>query len=115
MEALRRNVLVKRAQSHLSQAELAKRADVSRAIVSKIEQGNGNVTVASLEKIAAVLGCELAELFAPRHARAGDAELERRAGTPRSEFVDARRLLEAIDEANETRYSKAGRPRTLVR
>lgn len=111
MEALRRNVVRKRAESHLSQAALAHRAGVSRPTISKIEQGDSNVTVGSLEKIAVVLGCTLDQLFEPRAIRCDDAELERRLNTPRSEFIDARTLVEAIDEANEARYSKAGRRR----
>jgi transcriptional regulator with XRE-family HTH domain len=114
MEALRRNVVTKRAEVCLSQAALADRADVSRALVSKLEQGTGNITVASLEKIAIVLGCTIEQLFAPRCIRVDDAELERRANSPDGEFVDARQLLAAIDEANEARYSNAGRRRTVA-
>jgi transcriptional regulator with XRE-family HTH domain len=115
MEALRRNVVFKRAEHNISQSDLAQRASIARATVSKIESGNGNVTVDVLEKIATVLGCGVDELFAPRSLRVGNAELARRAKAPRSEFVDARVLLDAIDEANEVRYSRAGRPRTVAR
>ncbi|MDE2571802.1 MAG: helix-turn-helix transcriptional regulator [bacterium] len=114
MEELARNVVRKRAEHHLSQAALADRADVARATVCKIESGDGNVTVQSLERIARVLGCRLDELFAPRCVVVDDAELERRANAPDSDFVDARALLAAIDEANEGRYSRAGRKRSPV-
>lgn len=110
-ELLRRNVVRKRAELEISQFVLATRAKVSRATVSKIEQGDGNVTLASLEKIALVLGCRVNELFEPRLLRADDAELVRRINTPESEFIDARSLINAIDEANESRYSNAGRRR----
>jgi len=111
-QVLRINVVRKRAELDLSQAVLATRADVSRATVSKIEQGDGNVTIVKLEKIATVLGCGLDELFEPRCLRADDQELERRANAPASDFVDARALHRAINEANEVRYSNAGRRRS---
>jgi transcriptional regulator with XRE-family HTH domain len=114
-EVLRRNVVFKRAEHGFSQSVLASRASVTRQTISKIESGYGNVTVEILEKIACVLGCGIDELFAPRCYRADDAELEKRANAPRSEFVDARTLLGAIDEANEVRYSRAGRPRSVGR
>jgi putative transcriptional regulator len=115
MEVLRRNVVFKRAEHGYSQAVLASRASVTRQTISKIESGHGTVTVQILEKIAKVLGCGIDELFAPRCLRADDAELERRANSPQSDFVDARTLLGAIDEANEVRYSRAGRPKTMDR
>lgn len=109
-QALRRNIVSKRAELHLSQEALAVKAHVSRATVSKIEQGNANVTLANLEKIATELGCRLDELFAPRYIRVDDEELERRANAPDSDFVDARALENAIEEANKARrYSNAGR------
>lgn len=113
MEALRLNVVYKRAEHGLSQGELAQRASVARQTVSKIESGQGNVTVDILEKIATVLGCGVDQLFEPRCVRVDDAELERRANAPRSDFVNAEALLDAIDEANEVRYSRAGRPRAV--
>ncbi|HEX5275191.1 MAG TPA: helix-turn-helix domain-containing protein [Candidatus Rubrimentiphilum sp.] len=113
MEALQRNVVYRRAENRISQADLADKARVARQTISKIESGEGNVTVQVLERIAAVLGCGVEELFKPRSGPADDAELERRANAPASEFIDARALLDAIDEANEVRYSRAGRPRAL--
>lgn len=110
-QLLRRNVVQKRAELQISQVVLATRAKVSRATISKIEQGDGNVTVSMLEKIATVLGCGIDDLFEPRCLRADDAELERRANAPKGEFVDARALIDAIEEANEARYSNAGRRR----
>lgn len=115
MEALRRNVVFKRAEHGISQSDLAHRASVARQTISKIESGQGDVTVKVLEKIATVLGCGVDELFEPRCLRVDDAELERRANAPRSDFVNARQLLEAIDEANEVRYSRAGRPKAVDR
>lgn len=113
MEALRRNVVFKRAEHGISQSDLATRASVSRQTISKVESGHGTVTVEILEKIATVLGCGIGELFEPRCVRVDDAELERRANAPRTEFVDARALFNAIEEANEVRYSRAGRPKAV--
>jgi transcriptional regulator with XRE-family HTH domain len=115
MEALRRNVVYKRAEHGFSQGDLADRASVARQTISKIESGHGNVTVEVLEKIATVLGCGVDQLFEPRCVRVDDAELERRANAPRSEFVNAYDVLDAIDEANEVRYSRAGRPKKVDR
>jgi transcriptional regulator with XRE-family HTH domain len=111
MSNVRDNVVRKRAELRLSQSALAARARVSRPTVSKIEQGDANVTIATLEKIAVVLRCRVNELFEPRRARVVDAEIERRANAPESDFIDARALSRAIQEANEVRYSNAGRPR----
>lgn len=113
MEALRQNVVYRRAEHGISQVVLAHRASVARATISGIESGQGNPTVAMLEKIARVLGCGVNELFEPRCVRVDDAELDRRANAPASEFIDATALLDAIDEANEVRYSRAGRPRSV--
>lgn len=115
MEALQRNVVYKRAEHRLSQSDLAERASVARQTISKIESGHGNVTVEVLEKIATVLGCGIDELFDQRIRRVDDAELERRAGAPRSDFVNADAVLDAIEEANEVRYSRAGRPKSVDR
>ena len=113
MEALRRNVVLKRAEHRISQSGLAEKANVARQTISKIESGDGNVTIQVLEKIASVLGCTVPELFEPRSGPADDAELARRANAPANEFVDAHALLDAIDEANEVRYSRAGRPKAV--
>ena len=111
-DILRVNLVRKRAELDISQSALAARADVSRATVSKVEQGDGNITVAKLERIATVLGCRLDELFRSRFLRANAAALKRRAKAPDSEFISARVLGDAIDEAMGVRYSNAGRPRS---
>ena len=115
MEVLRRNVVFKRAQRGLSQVELAKRASVARQTISKVECGEGDVTVGVLEKLARVLACEVRDLFDCRPTAADESELQRRAKAPAAEFIDADALLNAIDEANEIRYSRAGRPKAVAR
>lgn len=107
------NVIRKRAQLRLSQARLAELASVSRAVVSKIEGGDGNVTVATLEKIAAALHCRFPELFvqsADQH-ELDEHELVRRAGDDRSAFLSAEEFLKGITAPNDPRYSPAGRRR----
>ena len=113
MKALGGNVVLKRAENQISQSDLASKARVARQTISKIESGSGNVTVEILEKIAAVLRCGVDELFRLESATVDGTELRRRAKA-RNEFVSARALLSAIDDANEVRYSQAGRPRTMA-
>jgi len=48
-----------RADAGLSQAALAERAGVSQQQIAKIENPDGNPTVATLEKVAAALGLRL--------------------------------------------------------
>ena len=44
--------------------ELAARADVSKALLSRIERGEGNPSINTLFRIASALGCALSELIA---------------------------------------------------
>lgn len=115
MEALRRNVVFRRAKSRISQSDLAERANVARQTISKIESGSGDVTVSVLEKIARVLECSIEQLFDTGSAHTDERALGRRAKSSSSEYVNARELLDAIDEANAARYSRAGRPKKVDR
>lgn len=115
LEALRVNTIVGRAIARISQQELAERAGLSRPTISRIERGaTGDVGIETVERIAGVLGVTVADLFIPvTEDRWDDDELLRRAATDRAEFIDARALLEAVDEAAGRpikRYSRAGRP-----
>jgi transcriptional regulator with XRE-family HTH domain len=51
-------------RGNMTQAELAKRSDVDKAIISKIESGKMPGTVESHRKIAQVFGLKLSELYA---------------------------------------------------
>lgn len=65
-KALAHNLRVLRATRRLSQNVLAEEAGVTQALVSAIELGKANPTLASLERIAQVLKVDLSELFLDR-------------------------------------------------
>ena len=48
----------------VSQEALAYTADISRGVLSRIENGTANPTVRTVARIAHALGCHLADLFA---------------------------------------------------
>jgi transcriptional regulator with XRE-family HTH domain len=52
----------------LSQTELAERAGMTQPQVSRLETGGGNITVASLRRLAAALDADLTIGFAPHRA-----------------------------------------------
>jgi transcriptional regulator with XRE-family HTH domain len=111
---LRAHLISERAQSRLSQADLADRAGVSRYTIVRLESGDyANPGLELLGKIAGALCVGVHDLLAPIEIdMPSDAELERRAAAPRSEFIDADALLAAIDEADgRRRYSNRGRRR----
>lgn len=108
-EALRINLVVLRARAGLSQAALAKRSGVSRAIISELEQGRGDVRLTTLARVAQALGATVSELLEPWHPHPPtEDELALRARE--DDFIDAEVLLAAIDESTALpRYSRRGR------
>jgi transcriptional regulator with XRE-family HTH domain len=59
--------------------ELAARADVSKALLSRIERGEGNPSIETLFRISVALGCSMSELidfetFEPLVVRAGHGQ-----------------------------------------
>ena len=54
-----------REKSHLSQNELGKRLGTTQSVVSRIENGNQNLTLNMLAKIAYILHCELSLQMRP--------------------------------------------------
>lgn len=60
---LARNLRLLRLERGLSQEDLAAAAMTRQALVSAIENGTGNPTLASLEKLAQTLEVSLAEFF----------------------------------------------------
>jgi transcriptional regulator with XRE-family HTH domain len=61
---LARNLRQLRLQRSWSQYDLADEARLRQALISAIEVGTANPTLESLDKIAAALGVEVADLFA---------------------------------------------------
>jgi putative transcriptional regulator len=121
--SLRANLTFERAQKRLSQAELAKRAGVSRHAIVRLESGEyPNPGLELLDKVARALDVTVHRLLEPIESsprEADDAELLRRMQDPPSEFVDADDFIAALDEADHAalqlsarqRYSNRGRRR----
>ena len=52
--------------NNMTQAELCKKANISRQTLSDLESGKEvNTTVATLQKLANVLNCKVSDLFCP--------------------------------------------------
>ena len=103
-DALKFNVLQRRAQMRLSQYTLAKRAAVSRATLSDVEMGFcADVNLNALIRIASVLGTSVSDLLLQRTQRgSSDADIERRAADGDEAYVSARDLLVALDDVGNT-------------
>jgi transcriptional regulator with XRE-family HTH domain len=54
---------VVRTRQDLSQEKLGELAGLHRTFVSMVERGHRNVTLATVEKLAAALGCRMADLM----------------------------------------------------
>lgn len=100
----------------MSQSDLAERAGVSRQTISRIERAAGYVGLDVLERLATALGTTIGTLVEPYVPDdPDDDEIARRVDEPRDDYVDARALLAAMDEAGSSasaleRFSRAGRP-----
>jgi transcriptional regulator with XRE-family HTH domain len=62
-QTLRRNIVEARAARGLSQTQLAKKAGLSRPVVSGLEQARANPTLSVLEKLGGALGCTISALL----------------------------------------------------
>jgi transcriptional regulator with XRE-family HTH domain len=113
--ALEINVLFRRAQKRLSQAELAREAGVSRTVLSGIENGDHNPTLDILEKLATALETTVVQLLTPLEVSEDtDEEIERRSKDGPEAYVDAREFMATLDE-RAGRPTQRGRSRTLSR
>jgi len=65
------NILDYRKAKHLSQEELADRCDLHRTYIGSVERGERNVTLSTLEVLAATLGVSVIELLTKRAIRNG--------------------------------------------
>jgi len=55
-----------REKAHLTQDELSKRSNVSRATISALENGRASITTTgTLSKLAEALGCKVSNLILP--------------------------------------------------
>jgi transcriptional regulator with XRE-family HTH domain len=52
-----------RLKQHLSQEDLAEKADVHRTYIGMIERAEKNITLSNIHKIAQALGVSVASLF----------------------------------------------------
>lgn len=48
-----------RAESGLTQTQLAELSGIHQSCLSRLEQGNGNATISTLETVAAAMGCKI--------------------------------------------------------
>ena len=112
---LSENLIVERARAGLSQTALAEATGVTRQTISEIERAATNATVDLLDKISDALDIPIEQLFVDHiSGLVGEDELARRLASGRQDAIDARALLDAVDEAagrTSRRYSSAGRPR----
>jgi len=60
---LGQTIMEAREEKNMSQRELSRNSGVMQAEISKIEQGKGNPTVSTLQKLAKSLGRTMASLF----------------------------------------------------
>jgi transcriptional regulator with XRE-family HTH domain len=123
--SLSANLISARARQRFSQAELSKRAGVSRYTIVRLESAEyANPGLELLDKIARALGVSVHELLRPAtydDRTPDDEELRRRMETAtEADFVDAFDYLAALDEADRSaqvhardRYSNRGRRRVV--
>jgi transcriptional regulator with XRE-family HTH domain len=62
-EKIGKKIFEFRKQKNLSQEKLANEAGVDRTYIPKVEKGQINITINSLEKIAKALNIEIKEFF----------------------------------------------------
>lgn len=58
------NLRSHREELRLSQEDLAEKADLHRTYIGSVERGERNVSIDNMERLAAAVGCTIAELLA---------------------------------------------------
>lgn len=96
-QALRERLIRGRTALGLSQAEFARRAQVSRPIISAIELGRANPSLKILKRLAVAIGCDVVSLF---KAHGGRLRPRDKGSTRRAGHIEAR-------------YSRSGRKPSL--
>jgi transcriptional regulator with XRE-family HTH domain len=71
-QILAENILAYRKAKHISQEELADMCELHRTYVGSVERGERNVTLSTLEILAAALGVNVPELLTKRAFKDGD-------------------------------------------
>jgi transcriptional regulator with XRE-family HTH domain len=71
-QILATNIRAFRKARHVSQEELADMCDLHRTYVGSVERGERNVTLSTLETLAAALGVSVPELLTKRAFEDGD-------------------------------------------
>ena len=62
-EKLGRRIRVMRESKGMSQKDLAYAADLDRSYIASVENGQRNVSIVNIEKIATALECSLTDFF----------------------------------------------------
>ena len=60
---IKRQLIEARIQQHLTQEEIAERTGMKRSAIARLERGDSNPTIKSLQKLAAALGKKLTITF----------------------------------------------------
>ena len=85
------NIRAYRKSKHISQEQLADMCDLHRTYVGSVERGERNVTLSTLEALAAALGVSITELLSKRAFEDGNQREGRgaiRSGDPTERPVD---------------------------
>ena len=85
-----------RRQRSLTQAELAKKADVSQSTIAQIESGDKDPSVETLKKLSKALDVHIAILFAADDVHVFDMQ-------------KLRKKYDHVDKLNETLYFALGK------
>ncbi len=109
MEELRRL----RKERGLTQAKLAVQAGLDPSSLSQIETGARRPNTRTLEKLAGVLGVEVADLFPKVQSPLPDFEVERREAT--DVVIEAARQQAAQDRQAAARAFESERPQTYFK
>jgi transcriptional regulator with XRE-family HTH domain len=87
-----------RIQKHLTQVEFADKCEMSQAYISKIEQGESNISISCLSKISNVLGIKPSEIICKSLTDETNSLIEETNSRIRETMVEAHSLIEKFKE-----------------
>ncbi|PAV40010.1 hypothetical protein CJ260_00800 [Megasphaera sp. ASD88] len=93
-----------RKESGMTQKELAAASGVAQSEISKIERGKKNVTIETLEKLAAGMGCQFAPLFIKKEG----TNMEKKKAVFVVDPTDYDGLLEIMEKFGDSKYIYTG-------